>query len=116
MKRLRWTARNVAIEGGGRGPNDRLLALAVDLVAGGDRLARSGDQEGTARDEDGSGSGLANFLRMRCRLEGAVSVLGPGLATIWLNSGGRVWRRVPVFKAAPVCFLAGPGDGNPWVI
>jgi hypothetical protein len=75
-----------------------------------------GDREGTARDDDGSGSGLANFLRMRCRLEGAVSVLGLGLATIWLNSGGRAWRRAPAFKAAPVCFFAGPGDGNPWVI
>jgi uncharacterized protein YndB with AHSA1/START domain len=39
--------------------------------------------------EDGSGAGLANFLRMPCRLEWTVFVLGLGLATIWLNSGGR---------------------------
>jgi hypothetical protein len=57
--------------------------------------ACSSDREGTARDKDGSGSGLANFLRMPCRLEGTVSVLGLGLATISLN---------------------GRGDGNPWVI
>ena len=50
-----------------------------------------GDREGAVQDE--AGSGLANFLRMPCRREGAVSVLGLGLA--------------------PVCFFRWAGDGNP---
>src|SRR5262249_40902831 len=79
----------------------RLLATR----RGGGRRARSGDREGTARDNDGSGSGIAKFLRMPCRLEGAVPVLGQGLVTIWLDSGGRASEASTSLQS-----------DNPWVI